>query len=216
MARDWRDYQEEVAGFFRSLGIQAETNVVLEGVRGRHTVDVLARPVLGGQAMMWVVECKLWRTRVPKEKVLVLQSIVHDVGADRGYLMAENGYQSGALRAALVSNVVLKCLGDLRETAEYDLDILNVKSDLERAVQLQTRYWHLGKEERIAGRLRPEAGMPCHSARAVLNEIIESIGSALTLGFPVSVLQFAVPYPQLGVVGLATPGELHATARPAT
>jgi hypothetical protein len=33
MATDWNDYQEEAAALFRSMGLAAETNVTLHGVR---------------------------------------------------------------------------------------------------------------------------------------------------------------------------------------
>jgi hypothetical protein len=36
----WREYQEDVAAFFRSLGLEAETDVTLQGVRTSHDLDV--------------------------------------------------------------------------------------------------------------------------------------------------------------------------------
>jgi restriction system protein len=37
---DWKQYQEEVATFFRSLGFKVEVNHVVEGVRSKHAIDV--------------------------------------------------------------------------------------------------------------------------------------------------------------------------------
>ena len=41
MTKAWEDYQEEVAVFFRSLGLNASTDVKVQGVRTTHDVDVL-------------------------------------------------------------------------------------------------------------------------------------------------------------------------------
>lgn len=36
MASNWKDYQEETAEFFRSLGLTASTDVTMKGVRTKH------------------------------------------------------------------------------------------------------------------------------------------------------------------------------------
>src|SRR5437773_4481852 len=104
---EWVEYQEKVAEFFRYLGLKSETNVVIKGVRASHNVDVVVRSKHAGIPIMWLVECKDWSTRVTKEKVLALRTIVDDTGADRGFIMAESGYQSGALEAARLTNITL-------------------------------------------------------------------------------------------------------------
>lgn len=114
----WARYQEEVAAFFRILGLDAETNQPVEGVRGVHAIDVLVTGKLAGMDIQWLVECKQWRTRVKKSAVLAHQAIVADVGADRGFVMAEAGYQSGALRVARQSNTQLTSLAKLRPDTE--------------------------------------------------------------------------------------------------
>src|SRR3979409_1054615 len=94
---EWSEYQEEVAQFFRELGLTAETDATIEGVRTRHKIDVLVRRKHPGIALTWLVECKHWKSPVSKEKVFTLRSIVEDTGSDRGFIMAEGGYQTGAL-----------------------------------------------------------------------------------------------------------------------
>ena len=88
MAENWNDYQEEVAAFFRSLGLEAQTNVTLKGVRTKHDVDVLVKSHHAGFDITWVVECKFWNSKVSKLHVLALREIVTDVGVDRGILLA--------------------------------------------------------------------------------------------------------------------------------
>jgi hypothetical protein len=113
----WTDYQRETAEFFQSLGYDTSIEETLEGARGKHKVDVVIRferpPFF---KCLWVVECKLWKSNVPKEKVLVLKSIIDDVGADKGIILSEKGFQSGCFPCAKQTNILLKSLSELRET----------------------------------------------------------------------------------------------------
>lgn len=104
---DWRAYQNEVAAFFRRQGCNAEVEKIVQGVRAKHEVDVHVKFYRSGIECTWVVECKLWKTKVPKEKVMALKSIVDDVGADRGIIVSEKGFQSGALDAVRDTNITL-------------------------------------------------------------------------------------------------------------
>ena len=91
MSANWKDYQEEAARFFRALGLEAQTDVTVRGVRTTHDIDVLVKSHHAGFDVTWIVECKQWNTRVSKLHVLALREIVSDVGADRGILLAESG-----------------------------------------------------------------------------------------------------------------------------
>jgi hypothetical protein len=114
----WSEYQTKAADFFVSLGLKAEVECKVAGARGVHVVDVYVSGKYGGIAFNWVVECKAWKTNIPKEKVMALSGIVQDVGADRGFLLSETGFQSGALLAARSSNITLSSLEDLSLSAE--------------------------------------------------------------------------------------------------
>ncbi len=107
MYKDWRDYQEKAASVFRRQGCLAEVDAKVEGARGTHSLDVYVSFTNHGIDCNWVIECKLWNSRVTKEKVLVLQSIVDDIGADRGIILTEKGFQRGAYDAVRQSNVTL-------------------------------------------------------------------------------------------------------------
>ncbi|HEY4310917.1 MAG TPA: restriction endonuclease [Pirellulales bacterium] len=119
----WRDYQLKTAEFFCRLGLGAAVESLVDGARGRHKIDVLVQGKYHGIEFRWIVECKDWKANVPKEKVMALASIVQDVGADRGFLLSEKGFQSGAVRAAAKTNITLTSLADLSEaTEEHFLD----------------------------------------------------------------------------------------------
>jgi YVTN family beta-propeller protein len=115
---DWRDYQERVAAFFRRNGCNAVVEAKVQGARAPHAVDVFVTFSRHGVQCKWIIECKLWNTAVSKEKVLVLKNVVEDVGADRGILFSESGFQNGALAAASRTNITLqRGLDDFEKTA---------------------------------------------------------------------------------------------------
>jgi len=114
----WQDYQHQAARFFRSLGLTAEVEIDVTGARGVHELDVYVEGAFHGIEFKWAVECKAWKTNVSKEKVLAFGSIIQDIGADRGFLLSETGFQSGAIRTAQKTNITLTSLEDLAETSE--------------------------------------------------------------------------------------------------
>ncbi len=120
----WHDYQERAADFFRALGMGATVDERVEGARGQHDVDVVVRATRAGIQQVWIVECKWWQRPVDKEPIAALATIVQDVGADRGIMLSEKGFQAGAIRLASSSNITLTSLADLSESAEaVDLPI---------------------------------------------------------------------------------------------
>jgi len=136
----WQDYQQQTAEFFCGLGLTATIEKAVTGARGVHKIDVYVEGDYMGIAFTWVVECKNWKTNIPKEKVAALTAILQDVGADRGFLLSETGFQSGALRMAEKCNITLTSLADLASTvgdrhiaaqvASLHLRIHNVTSKL--------------------------------------------------------------------------------------
>lgn len=105
---NWREYQEAVARAFRELGCSAEVDKTVTGARGWHDIDVYVTFEKFGYDCRWIIECKRWTNPVPKSVVHTFYSIVQNVGADRGLIFAENGFQSGAHTAAQNTNVLLQ------------------------------------------------------------------------------------------------------------
>ena len=119
---NWREYQEVVAEAFRKLGCRAEVDKTVTGARGPHEIDVYVTFEKFGHECRWIIQCKLWSKAVDKSVVQTLQSIVQNVGADRGVIFCENGFQSGAHTAAQHTNVLLQgSLEDFRLTAQLDM-----------------------------------------------------------------------------------------------
>ena len=104
---EWYNFQEDICNYFRSLGATAETNVSIQGVRTTHDIDILVKTKFLGHDILWIVEAKKWKSKVNKLQVLGLRTIVEDVGADRGFIISENGFQSGAIDSAKKEVVLL-------------------------------------------------------------------------------------------------------------
>lgn len=150
MAPAWKEYQEATAAQFRALGLTADTDQRLEGVRGVHAVDVAVRGNRAGMKFLWVVECKRWKTNVPKSAVATLSSIVQDLGADRGILMSEKRFQSGAVALARGSNITLTRLAVMkedtyREWVEYQcIELIRRWKDVREKVRSRTVFSRRG------------------------------------------------------------------------
>jgi restriction system protein len=187
MADSWQEYQEEVATFFRSLGLEATTNLTVQGVRTTHDIDVFVKSHYVGFVVVWIIECKYWERRVTKLHVLALREIVTDVGADRGILLSEAGFQSGAVEAATLTNVHVNSLANLRETANAEIMAMRLREVYDRVEACRERYWNIPKQKRIEGGLRPDLGAGGYSGDHVINLASELIAKAFRGIYPVEV-----------------------------
>jgi hypothetical protein len=145
----WRDYQEAVAAALAAVGCQTRVEEKVRGARATHVVDVCARFSQHGITQVWIVECKALAKPVTKEKVLVLQQIVADVGADRGLLFCEVGFQAGAVTAARSSNITLTRLTDFVDRSREERERLELRNIELRCADLESRYYacHTSEEE---------------------------------------------------------------------
>jgi len=156
MANAWQEYQEEAAAFFRLLGLEANVDATVKGVRTSHDIDVLVKSRHAGFEVTWLVECKHWKSPVSKLHVLGLREIVADVGADRGILLCEAGFQSGAIEAASLTNVQITSLEHLRVTTGNDVSAMRLRELYDRVESARVRYWEIPKSVRIAHGLRSD------------------------------------------------------------
>lgn len=136
---DWYEYQEQVAIFFRNLGAQVETNKRVKGIRGIHDIDVYIELNVLGQKTIWIAECKLWKTPIPKDKILTLYQIVQDIGADKGLLFSESGFQSGAINATKKTNILLINIDEMKELVQDELIESFIINSIKRFNNLKIR-----------------------------------------------------------------------------
>ncbi len=119
--KKWHEYREKVGNIFTRLGCDVTIDKSVKGARSEHDIDVYIKFNANGIKCLWIVDCKYWNRRVPKKEVFALQKIVEDVGADRGLLSSEVGFQSGAKISIQNSNITLTSLAELRQISKSEL-----------------------------------------------------------------------------------------------
>lgn len=181
----WKDYQEEVATFFRSLGLDAATDVTVSGARTTHNIDVLVKSHHVGFEITWLVECKHWKTRVSKLHVLALREIVADVGADRGLILSETGFQSGAVEAANLTNVRVTALAEISDSTKDEVYSMRLRELFERLELISERYWRIPKRQRIEHGLRQSVSQIGYSGAHVINLSKELLSEAFRGEYPI-------------------------------
>src|SRR6185503_1264224 len=79
---------------------------VAQGAGGAYKIDVLVTfSLFQGAEFMVLVECKHQRRPVEREDVMVLESKLRDVNAQKGMLFSTSGFQSGALEFAETKHI---------------------------------------------------------------------------------------------------------------
>jgi len=186
--RAWERYQHQTADLLREIGFAAEVNDPLQAPNGVvHRVDVSARIALAGVSVLWIVECKLWNRAVPKEKVSALKDIVNDLGADRGLLMSEKGFQSGAVNLAAAKNVTLSSLDELRTSTAEQLIAARVTAADLRLLSLIRR---ITKDLRTFGPAVPHL-LPALAERLTEEDRAELADRPAAVGFMEGIAELA-------------------------
>jgi hypothetical protein len=147
MESKWITYQKDASQFFANLGLSTALEESVSGVRGKHKIDVLVTGKVHGLQIRWIVECKHWTSNVTKEKVLALLAIVQDIGADKGILLSEVGFQSGAIRVSKNTNLLLTSLADLREEIKDTFAETVIASLHWRITKVSDKLWALHRLE---------------------------------------------------------------------
>jgi restriction system protein len=192
MTKLWKKYQEDAASYFRSLGLEASTDVTVQGVRTSHDIDVLVKSHHAGFDITWLIECKYWKTPVNKLHVLALREIVSDVGADRGILLSEAGFQSGAIEAANLTNVQVTSIKEMRETAIGSIYAMRLRDLYDRVEVCKERYWNIAKDKRIEVGLRPDVGVFGYSGARIIDFCADLLARAFRGVYPINSDAFEV------------------------
>ena len=186
MTEPWKFYQEEAAEFFRSIGLSASTDVTLQGIRTKHDVDVFVTIDVAGFEVKWIVECKHWKSAVTKLHVLALREIVSDLGVDRGIILCESGFQSGAIEAANLTNVQVTSLSDLGASSKGAIYAARLRDLFDRTETCREKYWDIPKAIRIKKGLRFDSGFDhLYSGARVVDISAAVLSRALRGNYPI-------------------------------
>ena len=91
-------------------------------------------------------ECKHWNRNVSQDTVFSFRTIVNDIGANQGIIIAKRCFQSGTYKACQNTNIILRTWNDfLQEWQERFLKsqvkkLLKIKSKLFRMASLKSEY----------------------------------------------------------------------------
>lgn len=89
-------------------------NVKLPANDGVYQIDLYATYTALGAEMKVICECKQYKNRVNREKVVVLADKVRSLGAQKAILLSTAGYQSGAIQYAKEHGIALIQIFDTR------------------------------------------------------------------------------------------------------
>lgn len=112
---DWRDLQNKVCQLFNEMAYEAETTKTVElAGRGSKEIDVYVKDPLASHNQIYLIECKHWESNIPQEVVHGFKFVMESAGANTGFIVSKNGFQSGAREAARFTNIQLVTFEELQ------------------------------------------------------------------------------------------------------
>jgi len=112
---DWRELQAGVCRIFNEIGLMAEQGKVVVTPRGSVELDVYAVDEKSVDKVSYVVECKNWSSRIPQSVVHSFTTVMHEVGANVGYIISREGLQSGAVEYIRNTNIRALTCAELQQ-----------------------------------------------------------------------------------------------------
>jgi len=96
----WQDLQIDVARILAECGMEAYIAHKIQSVRTEIEIDVFATEDVESRRYTIICECKRRKSSIPQETVHGVRTVMHDVGANKGFIISIGGFQSGAYAAA--------------------------------------------------------------------------------------------------------------------
>jgi len=103
---DWKQLQHSVCRLLNEVGLSAQNTAVLETPRGKVEVDVFAIDQRSVDKIKYIVECKCWFSAIPQHVVHSFTTVMHETGANIGFIVSKIGLQAGAERYTRNTNVI--------------------------------------------------------------------------------------------------------------
>lgn len=102
---DWKQLQHSVCRLLNEVGLSAQEEVTLRTPRGTVEVDVFAVDERSVDKIRYIVECKCWATAIPQHVVHSFSTVMHETGANIGFIVSKVGLQAGAERYTQSTNI---------------------------------------------------------------------------------------------------------------
>ena len=103
--KDWRTLQDGVCRIFNEIGLNAETDKEITTPRWKVTLDVFAIDPGSVDNIQYIVECKNWNRPIPQSVIHSFVTVIHEVGANIGYIISKHGFQKGAIEYLKNTNI---------------------------------------------------------------------------------------------------------------
>jgi hypothetical protein len=139
---NWKDYERITKYIYETLGRTAGVKIEGHGssckVKGKsgvnHQIDVLTSHSDGVHSYRTAIECKFWEDSITKDIVMKTAEIIEDAGINKGVIVSKKGFTEDGISFAHYKNIGLVELREIEEKdrTEFDLGILNIKTELRR------------------------------------------------------------------------------------
>ncbi len=104
---NWQALQADVGRILSECGFSVEVERKVQSARGIVEIDVYAEETVRGRRYAIACECKHWKARIPQAVVHGFRTVVQEIGANIGYIVSMEGFQSGAIAASDLTNIKL-------------------------------------------------------------------------------------------------------------
>ena len=93
--------------------------------------------------MTIICECKYWKYKVPQNVIFSFRTIIQEIGANKGIVIAENGFQKGAYENAKHTNI------ELKTWSEFALQFKNkyLISNIEKLLKIRRKLFRLASDK---------------------------------------------------------------------
>lgn len=116
--KTWSELQDYIGIMFSECGFETEVSKVVKLVRGNKEIDVYAKDITNEYEPIILTECKFWSKPIKQETIHSFRTVVDDFGANLGFIVSKNGFQSGCFEAVKNTNIRLVSFMEL-ETQYY-------------------------------------------------------------------------------------------------
>lgn len=103
----WRALQTDVGRILSECGFAVEVEKKVDSARGSVELDVYAEETVRGRPYVIACECKFWKSRISQAVIHGFRTVIQEIGANVGYIISMEGFQSGAVAASELTNLKL-------------------------------------------------------------------------------------------------------------
>ena len=122
---NWENYEEITSYIYEKLGEDQKVNIDCYGrncrIKGKsgvfHQFDVVASHSIGLHNYKTAIECKYWKTKVPKDTIMKLNETISDCSVDKGVIVSKSGFTPDAINFARFCGISLV---ELRQPTNED------------------------------------------------------------------------------------------------